>query len=148
MSQLLSLEKILHIKENEKQKAQLEHSRSVDYFERVAFNLYQLLKKKETAEERLAHTLQKKMTVTELQEQSTYIDQLKQNIIILQEEVHKARSLMEQRKDQLTNKHIEFKKIEKLIEQRQKKLKKEERRQENILMDEISIQQYMSRKNR
>lgn len=144
----MSLEKILHIKENEKHKAQLQHLRSVEVFEKVALNLYQLLKRKETAEQQLDDILRRKMTITELREQSAYIEQLKQEIILLQEEVNEARALMEQRKDHLTNKHIEFKKIEKIIEQRREKLKEEELRAENILMDEISIQQYMSQKNR
>ncbi|HLS20413.1 MAG TPA: flagellar export protein FliJ [Bacillota bacterium] len=148
MSQLLSLEKILHVKENEKNEAQLKHHRSVEAFEKVALNLYEKLKKKETAEQLLDETLQKKMTITELREQSTYIEQLKREIIAIQEEVNEARALMEHHKANLTNKHIEFKKIEKIIELRREKIKAKEKREENILMDEISIQQYMSQKNR
>src|SRR5690625_4455579 len=123
MSQLLPLEKILHVKENEKNEAQLKHHRSVEAFEKVALNLYKLLKKKESAEQLLDETLQKKMTITQLREQSVYIEQLKREIITIQEEVNEARTLMELHKDKLTNKHIEFKKIEKIIELLLEKIK-------------------------
>lgn len=146
MTQLLSLEKILHVKENEKQTAELKHHQSVEAFEKVALKLYELLKKKEAAEALLEETLQQKMTVTELQHQTIYIEQLKENIIHLQEEVNDARSKMEDRKNDLTDKHIEFKKIETIIEKRHQEIKAAEQKEANILMDELAIQQYMKLK--
>jgi len=148
MSQLLSLEKILDLKDNEKQTAQVKHHQSVEAFEKVALKLYHLLKKKETAEEQLQSSLQESITVTELQEQSQYIERLTDEIIHLQEMVDEARQLMNLRKEDLTDKHIEFKKIEKIIEHRYETIKDEALKAENKLMDDLSIQQYMSQKNR
>src|SRR5690625_5199038 len=148
VSQLLSLEKILDIRDYEKQAAQVKHHQSVEASEKVALKLYQLLKKKESAEEQLQTTLQSSMTVTELQEQSRYIEQLTNEIVAFQETVDEARQLMNIYKEDLTDKHIEFKKIEKIIQHRYAELKADEQKAENNLMDEISIQQYMSQKNR
>lgn len=148
VSQLLSLEKILDIKDNEKQEAEIKHYQSVEAFEKVALELYQLLKRKELAEERLQMSLEKSITITELQEQSKYIERMTEKIFSLQETVDEARRLMNLHKEDLTDKHIEFKKVEKIIEHRYEERKLEEQKLENNLMDDISIQQYISRKNR
>lgn len=147
MSQLLSLEKILDIKDNEKQAAQVKHFQSVEAFEKVALELYHLLKKRELAEEQLHTTLQESITVTELQEQSLYIERLTDEVFTLQEMVDEARQLMNLHKEDLADKHIEFKKIEKIINHRYEIIKLEEQKAENNLMDELSIQQYLSQKN-
>jgi len=51
MAETVVFSKILHVRENEKKDAQKIYYQAMDVFEKVASELYVLLKKKETAEE-------------------------------------------------------------------------------------------------
>lgn len=148
MSQVASLEKVLNLRENEKKQAQLDHSESVDFFEKVATQLYNLLKQKETLEQSLEQSLQKKMTITEIKHQSAYIETLKKQIIELQTDVNEARRIMNKKEQHLTKSHIEVKKIEKILENRRIEIKEKEKKEEIKKMDELSIRQYLAFKNR
>lgn len=148
MGQIQTLEKILHIRENEKESAQKAHHQSIEVFEKVATELYELLKKKEAAEEDYESSLNSTTTIISIKQQSRYIEQLNRKIMQLQREVNRARNKMNQKHEALTNAHIEVKKFEKIIERRINQRRFEQQKQENAMMDEISIQQYINRKNR
>ncbi|HLR74694.1 MAG TPA: flagellar export protein FliJ [Virgibacillus sp.] len=148
MSHIMTLEKILHVRENEKKNAQKAHHQSIKSFEDVATKLYNLLRKKEAAEDSYESSLQSTTTITEIKQQVLYIEQLNKHIVQLQDQVNQARSMMEKKQQALTHAHVEVKKFEKIIEHRHQERKDIEQKQENASMDEISIQQYLSRKNR
>lgn len=148
MSHLVSLEKILNVRENEKKHAQIAHHQSIKSFEEVATRLYTLLRKKESAEDSYESALQSITTITEIKQQALYIEQLNKRILKLQEDVNQARSTMERKEQALTHAHIEVKKFEKIIEHRHEQLKEVQLKQDNATMNEVSIQQYISRKNR
>jgi len=148
MSHIATLEKIRHVREHEKRSAKQAHHQSIKAFEEVATKLYNLLKKKENAKEAYDLSLQSKTTVQHLKEQSLYIDKLNDQIIHLQEQVNIAREKMEQKRENLTDAHIEVKKFEKMIEQQHERLKESALKRENEMMDDISIKQHLNRKNR
>lgn len=148
MSGVASLSKILNVREQEKKSAEKDYRISMDIFEKIAMKLYEALKKKENAENAYDSYLQEVTPIDVIKEQVTYIEILNKQIVHLQKEVQQARTAMELRQDKLAEAHIEVKKFEKIIEHRQ--LEKEEliKKEEKAMMDEISIQQYLSYKNR
>lgn len=144
MAQPIVLEKILNIREQEKNDAQIEKNKATDYFEKVANNLYYALKKKEQAEDGLHKYMQGKATITKIKEQSLYIDAINKKIFTLQQQVQRARTEMEASQVKLTDAHVEVKKVEKLIEKRKSDQLQLEQKLEKIEMDDISIRQFMN----
>lgn len=147
MAGTTSLSKILHVRELEKHKAQKAYSYSQERFESHATQLYTLLRKKEEAEASYEDYLQTMASIRQIQEQLTYIEQLRVQIHDLQQAVQKARSEMENKQQSLTSAHVEVKKFEKIIELRQEQQKELAQKDEEKLMDSISIQQFSNRKN-
>lgn|SRR5690625_4195010 len=145
MDSVKTLNKLLQIRENEKNQAQKEHAESVTTFEQLASDLYKLLKKKEQVEEELSLSQSRVMSIGEIQSKSIYLENLMKKAILLQEKVNEARTTMEQKRTLLTEAHIEMSKVEKLIEFRVKEIRAQRTRVENMQMDEISIQQYMAK---
>lgn len=142
MSDTAVLTKILNVREQEKKDAQLEQINARNYFEKVATELYQQLKTKEQAEVTLESYMQESSAINKIKEQSFYIQALNQKIISLQQRVQQARKEMENKQEILTEAHVEVKKIEKMIEQREKEFFAQEQKIEIALMDEISIRQF------
>lgn len=147
MSNTQSLEKLLSVREKEKNDAQEVYRSSVEYFEEIASKLYHLLKEKETAETSYEKYLGNISPVTTLSLQHDYIERLNKQIWQLQDSVDRARNDMETNQGKLTEAHIEMKKFEKIIEQKQKQYLEKIRYEENKLMDEISATQFSSRIN-
>lgn len=143
MDKIETLTKILQIRENEKNEAQLAHTLSVDLFEEVATKLYTLLKRKEKAEQSFTLVTKKKTSIETIKEQAIYIENLQREIMKLQKEVSEARHDMEAKRGILTEAHVEMKKFEKMIELREQKRSEQVQKIENNSMDEISIQQYL-----
>lgn len=142
MSETAVLYKVLEVKEQEKQEAQLERVKAVEKFEHIANQLYEQLKEKEDAEEHLNVEMKATFTIDKMINQTQYINNLANKIINLQFHVQQARSKMETAQDQLNEAHIEVKKIEKMIEIREDALEAEARTVEATMMDEMSIKQY------
>src|SRR5690625_1949390 len=141
-----TLAKILNIREKEKKDAQLAHYESTVHFEEVAKKLHSLLVEKENVEKSYEKDFGKITSIDKIREQMAYIDYLTQQIVRLQEQVNEARNTMEVKQVKLTDAHVEVKKYEKIIEFRKHEQLKSELRKEQIMMDEVSTQQYVSRK--
>ena len=136
------LEKILNVREKEKDDAQMEKNKAVESFEKVAQQLYKELKRKEEAESEFATAMKVSATITMIKEQSNYISLMNKNIYSLQLRVQQARQAMEEKQDALTEAYVEVKKIKRLIELRKEEVDELSRKQEMSLMDEISIRQF------
>ncbi len=67
---------------------------------------------------------------------------------MLQREVHFARNQMEKKQQVLSDAYIEVKKFETIIDKRKQEELKELVKKEKAFLDEISINQYLSNKNR
>src|SRR5699024_9391366 len=139
----IALKKILDLRNEEKNKALLEQKKAVDQFEKVAKQLYTQLKTKETAESTLNQMYEQSEIILKIREQTIYIDVLKDKINKLQEEVQIARNDMENKQHIVTEKHVELKKIETMIEKRERTAKEEAALAEMKQMDEISLNQYI-----
>ncbi|MEC5422692.1 flagellar export protein FliJ [Virgibacillus sp. C22-A2] len=148
MTQTIALSKILHVREREKNDAQKAYYQSTAYFEEMATQLYNLLRRKEEAEETYEDHLQTIISLDKIREQLTFIEKLNSQILKRQREVQLARSDMESKQLKLTDAHVEVKKFEKIIEVRKKSEDDKLQKIEKASMDEISIQQYLSHKNR
>src|SRR5699024_2601964 len=149
MSETTVLYKVVEVKEQEKQEAQLERGKAVEKVEHIANQLYEQLKEKEDAEEHLNVEMKETLTIDKVINKKKhinnikkYINKLTNKIINLQFHVQQARSKMETAQDQINEAHIEVKKIEKMIEIREDALEAEARTVEATMMDEMSIKQY------
>ncbi|MFU0790950.1 flagellar export protein FliJ [Cerasibacillus sp. JNUCC 74] len=148
MSDTMVLSKILHIRETEKKHAQKAYQQSLDFFEQTAMELYELLKKKELAEVAYEEKMHQTTTLEKLKEQFSYIEKLNAMIMVLQEDVQRARMEMETKQSELNNAHIEMKKFEKLIENRRNEKIEAIKKNEKAMMDEVAIHQFLNRKIR
>ncbi len=142
MAQTAVLYKVLQVKEQEKNQAQIERVQAVEQFEIVANKLYDQLRKKEVAEKQLSHKMREQFTMEIMKEQSRYINNLSSKIVTLQHHVQQARKKMEITQELLNEAFIEVKKIEKMIDIREQEKNAEERMLEAALMDEMSMRQY------
>jgi flagellar FliJ protein len=147
MSGIPVFEKILRVRENEKNAAQSAYHQSMDYFENIATKLYSLLKKKEAAEVHYQSMAYESIAIERLKEQSTYMEHLNNKINELQQQVVVARNDMETKQQLLSDAYIEVKKFEKLIENRWQAQLMHQEAEEAKLMDEISMQQYLEAKS-
>lgn len=140
--------KILNVRENEKKNAQKEYHQSMKFFEEIATKLYHLLRKKEVAEASYESYLHKTTPIDIMKDQITYLEILNKQMMTLQSQVQEARSNMESKQLKLTDAHVEVKKFERLIEVRKQTQEESLKKTEKAFMDEISIQQYLTHKNR
>lgn len=148
MAETVTLSKLLHVRENERNDAQKAYQHALAFFEDIATQLYTLLRKKEDAEESYDNSLQTTVPLEIIKEQVAYIELLNNQILRLQQKVQHARSDMESKQLKLTDAHVEVKKYEKIIDTRKKSEKEVEAKLEKVSMDEISMQQFLSHKNR
>jgi flagellar protein FliJ len=139
--------KILTIKEKEKNDAFAQYSEALKRFEEVAEKLYKLLKKKEDLQSFQQEKMDKGLSVQEIRHHSQFLDNLEKIIEHYQKEVIEARYRMTLHQDQLMEKNIEVKKYEKIKEKDFQRFLDGLKEIESKNMDEISIQQYLSKGN-
>ncbi|MYL33143.1 flagellar export protein FliJ [Pontibacillus yanchengensis] len=148
MADIATFHKLLQLKETDKNVAHKIYQESIEEFEQVATTMYELLKKKEQAEEYYQHQLQQSTQVTELHMTHNYIEQLNKQITQMQSSVQEARNHMENKQEELTFAHVEMKKYEKIIDRKEHNLYSLQMENEKKQMDEISMQQFISQGNR
>lgn len=131
-------QRILTLREREKDEAIIAYEKAVRKFEEVAEKLYSLLKKKETLEEDRLNKIQRGLSVQELRLHQEFIANLEGEINIVQQAVIRARQAMQYEQKRILAKNIEVKKLEILKEKEYEKyihlLAKEEEKQ----LDEIA----------
>ncbi|MBT2756014.1 flagellar export protein FliJ [Mesobacillus foraminis] len=140
-------EKIMSLRTREKDEAQSVYQDAVRKFEEAADHLYQLLKKKEVLESHQSEKLSKGLAVSEIRHHQQFIGNLEKTIDYYQKMVINARNRMNYQHSQLMEKNIEVKKYQKIKEKDYLDYLTIEKEEENKVMDEISIQQFMSRGN-
>lgn len=147
MTSLRTFHKLLDLKEKDKHVAQKNYQDSMDQFESVATRLYELLKKKEDKEAAYLSSVKKGLSIIDLNNYHTYVEQLSKQIEQLQHQVQSARSEMEQKQVELSESHIEYKKYEMLIDHKVEQRELERVAIDKKMMDEISVQQYINQGN-
>jgi len=140
-------EKILTIKEREKDEAHNIYTQAVKRFEEAAEKLYDLLKKKEDLENNQSVRLVSGLPVQEIKHHQYFIQNLEKTISHYQQIVINARNHMNFYQEKLMEKNIEVKKYEKIKEKDKFNFLEKLKYIEGKQMDDISIQQYMNRGN-
>ncbi|MFB6466640.1 flagellar export protein FliJ [Cytobacillus sp. Hz8] len=138
-------EKILSIREREKDEALSVYNESIKKFEEVAEKLYSLLKKKEDIENYQSSRLKEGLPIQEIRHHQQFIINIEKSIEHYQKMVMNARNRMNFYQEKLMEKNIEVKKYEKMKEKDALNFFKEMQMLENKQMDDISIQFYMNR---
>ncbi|WNF35459.1 flagellar export protein FliJ [Bacillaceae bacterium IKA-2] len=147
MSFQFSLQKILEIREDDKIKAEKEFTQATKQFEDVATKLFEQLKKKEQYENEYYKRIETGIHIFEIQHSHTLLNQMQLQIDRQQNFTQKARDNMNRKQEVLVVKSIEQKKYEKMKQIKREKYIEETKHQENLLMDEISVQQFMRKLN-
>ncbi|MCA1040775.1 flagellar biosynthesis chaperone FliJ [Bacillus infantis] len=138
-------EKVMSIREREKDEALNSYNQSVQRFEEAAGKLYELLKKKEDLEEFQFSKLASGLPVQEIRHYQHFIHSLEKTIEHYQQVVFNARNQMNYYQDKLTEKNIEVKKYEKMKEKDIVRFTESMKLAESRQMDDISIQLYANR---
>ncbi|AOH54287.1 flagellar export protein FliJ [Peribacillus muralis] len=138
-------EKILTIKEKEKNDALAKYNASLKKFEEVAEKLYRLLKKKEELLEFQQEKLRNGLSIQEIRHHQLFMDNLEILLSHCQQEVIESRYKMNVQQDALMARNIEVKKYEKMKENDFLKFLDVIKEAENKQMDEISIRQFLSK---
>ena len=138
-------EKILTIKDKEKNDARSKYNEAQKSFEQVAEKLYNLLKKKEELIDFQQKKLSTGLSVQDIRHNQLFMDNLEKLIDQCQKEVIQARNKMNLQQERLKEKNIEVKKYEKIKEKDLQKYLEVVKVVENKQMDEISIQQFLSK---
>jgi flagellar FliJ protein len=145
MEYAFKLQKVLTMKENEKNLATREYNEAVRRFEETAEKLYRLLKQKEEQEEMHRQKLQLGLSIQDIRHFQQYIASLERTIHHYQFLVMQAREQMQRKQSKLTELNIEVKKYEKIKEKYMQAVHLAEKRAENKWMDEISVQRFVHR---
>lgn len=135
-------DKVLSFREQEKTETEIEYKKSVESFEKVATELYELLKKKEDASKAHQEKMMQGFRITEVHHYVRFIDTLEKRIANLQMTVMKARSKMNWFEEKLLERSIEVKKFEKMKEKDQEHYQAELEHVEASLLDEISTMKF------
>lgn len=140
-------EKILTIKEKEKNDALSIYNEALKKFEEAAEKLYKLLKKKEDLQNFQQEKLDNGLSVQEIRHHRLFMDNLEKIIEHSQKTVIEARYRMTLHQEKLMERNIEVKKYEKIRERDFQRFIDVIKEAENKNMDEISIQQFLSKEN-
>lgn len=138
-------QKILQLREREKEETQTMYNESLKNFESAAEKLYSLLKKKESLIDFQETKMVSGFSIHEIQHYQLFVSNLEQTINYQQQVVMNARSKMQWHEQQLQEKNIEVKKYEKIKEKDLEHFKESLLEEENKQMDEISAIQFMNR---
>ncbi|MDP4161465.1 MAG: flagellar export protein FliJ [Bacillota bacterium] len=138
-------DKILHIKEREKDEAISVYNESVKNFEEAAEKLYEFLKKKEDLHAFQASKLTDGLPVHEIRHHQHFLAGIEKTIEHYQKMVVNARGKMVFYQEKLMEKNVEVKKYEKIKEKDFLSYKENLKYLEGRQMDDISIQQFMNR---
>jgi flagellar FliJ protein len=130
----------MQVSEREKNQIQSEYQEAMNQFEKVATQLYELLKSKEELEQSARDQISLGTSVFSLQQNQNKMLRLQQEIQQKQRATQQAREQMNGKQQDLVDKTIELKKYEKMKQLKQEQLIQEQKRLELIQMDELSIQ--------
>ncbi|MFD4489604.1 flagellar export protein FliJ [Lysinibacillus fusiformis] len=148
VSYVYRFEKVLTIREQEKNETEMAYKESVRSFEEVATKLYDLLKKKEDLIAFQQDRLTVGSSIDEIHHYARFIDSLEKTIADVQQKVIKARAKMNWHEDKLLEKNLEVRKFEKMREKDFKLFQQEQDRIESLFLDEISLLTYNKREIR
>jgi flagellar protein FliJ len=145
MSYQYRFERILTLKEKEKDEVNEQYKGAISKFELVAEKLYEFLKKKEELEVHQADKLQNGLSVQDIRHHQQFIINLEKTISYYQDLVIQARNRMNWYEEKLVDMNVEVKKYEKIKEKDLLIFQRNMKEAENKQLDEVSVVQYMNR---
>ncbi|MEL3971329.1 flagellar export protein FliJ [Rossellomorea oryzaecorticis] len=148
MSYQYRFERILTLKEKEKDEVNEQYKGAISKFEQVAEKLYEFLKKKEELEVHQADKLQNGLSVQDIRHHQQFITNLEKTISYYQDLVIQARNRMNWYEEKLVDMNVEVKKYEKIKEKDLIIFQRNMKENENKQLDEVSVVQYMNREIR
>ncbi|MGM0851548.1 MAG: flagellar export protein FliJ [Bacillota bacterium] len=145
MSYQYRFQRILTLKEKEKDEVQEMYRGSIEKFEKVAEKLYEFLKKKEHLEQHQETKLQNGLSVQDIRHHQQFITNLERTISYYQDLVIQARNRMNWYEEKLVDMNVEVKKYEKVKENDLHRFLQSNKQVESKQLDEVSVVQYMKR---
>ncbi|RZT22940.1 flagellar export protein FliJ [Fictibacillus sp. BK138] len=142
MSFQFSMEKVLSVKQKEKESIELELGEAVQAFESIAEEIYSLLKRKEDIENLSNQQFQQRIVVNDLQNTQRFLLSMSNKIKEMQPVLQRARERMQVIQQKLLQQTIEVKKYEKLKEKQFSAYEMELTLYENKQNDEFSVLRY------
>ncbi|WP_226534690.1 flagellar export protein FliJ [Fictibacillus halophilus] len=142
MSFQFSMEKVLSVKQKEKESIELELGEAVQAFESIAEEIYSLLKRKEDIENLPNQQFQQRIVVNDLQNTQRFLLSMSNKIKEMQPVLQRARERMQVIQQKLLQQTIEVKKYEKLKEKQINAYEMELTLYENKQNDEFSVLRY------
>ncbi|MGA4720255.1 flagellar export protein FliJ [Fictibacillus nanhaiensis] len=139
MSFHFSMEKVLSVKQKEKESIEQELGEAVQAFESIAEEIYSLLKRKEDIENQSNYTYQQRIVVNDLQNTQRFLLLMTNKIKELQPLLQRARERMQVIQQRLLQQTIEVKKYEKLKERQLTAYRVEVASYESKQNDEFSV---------
>lgn len=147
ISSQFKFNKLLTVKDNEKNQIQMEYHEALHQYESVLESLYKYVKQKEDFEKKQRDMLKSGLSIQLIQQQEQWVKNLEKIILHYQTKAMHTKAILQQKQALLREKNIEVKKYQKLKEQHLHSFMYKMNEEERKLMDEISIQQYMNRGN-
>lgn len=138
-------ENVLTYRELQKTETEIEFKTSVDAFEVVATELYNLLKKKETTLNDQQDQMQAGSSIDEIHHYARFVDSLEKKIQHVQQQVIQARSKMNWYEDKLLERTLEVRKFEKMKEKDRDQHRVEVEYKEAQRLDELSTMTFRGR---
>lgn len=138
-------ENVLTYRELEKTETEIEFKTSVDAFEVVATELYDLLKKKETVLADQIEQMQTGSSIDEIHHYARFVESLEKKIQHVQQQVIQARSKMNWFEDKLLERTLEVRKFEKMKEKDRDEYRVESEYKEAQRLDELSTMTFRGR---
>ncbi|AZB44840.1 flagellar biosynthesis chaperone FliJ [Bacillus sp. FJAT-42376] len=145
MEYTFRFQKILELKENEKDLRLTEYNRSVKDFETAAEKLYESMKKKEVLEENTKKQLKNGMAVQAIRHYQQFVTNLDRTIEYYQKLVMISRNNMKEKQEVLMESNSEVRKFEKMKERHNELNREIEKQNDSRSMDDLSIRSYMYR---
>ncbi|MER2262371.1 MAG: flagellar export protein FliJ [Psychrobacillus sp.] len=140
--------KVLTVREQEKSETEIAYKESVNAFEKIATELYNLLKKRESTLDTQNDLLLSGLSIDGIHHYSNFLESLQKRIEVVQKEVVQARSKMNWYEEKLLEKSLEVRKFEKMKEKDFESFQQEQHRLEAIVLDEISSLKFQNKEIR
>lgn len=140
-------EKILNIREREQSEAVNRYNQAIARFEEAAQKLYDLLKQKEDLESAQQEKLLTGLSIIEMKQNQLFLGNLMKIIEHQQQIVMNTRNQMNFFQEKVKESTMEVKKYEKIKEKDLENYLSLEKFEDSKQMDEISLQQFMSKGN-
>lgn len=140
--------KVLTVREQEKSETEIAYKESVNAFEKIATELYNLLKKRESTLDTQNDLLLSGLSIDGIHHYSNFLESLQKRIEVVQKEVVQARSKMNWYEEKMLEKSLEVRKFEKMKEKDFESFQHEQHRLEAIVLDEISSLKFQNKEIR